>query len=223
MAAAASPADVEAAYYQGVEEFFVSRRGDPLLLSNADWLLIRSWRKEGIPLRVVLRGIADALDGHAHSFSRDRKVGSLRYCAAEVEAARQRWERALALGSEESVDARGLLLALAESLETARGLGGRGTGLAATLAREIRERAPTSTASQALEAWLLEREAELLEALRAEDGAELLARVQAEVETGLQAYRDRMPDRILAQIRGDAVIRRLLEGHGLRRISLFHD
>ena len=27
----------EAAYYQTVEEFFVSRRGEPLL-SNADWL-----------------------------------------------------------------------------------------------------------------------------------------------------------------------------------------
>jgi hypothetical protein len=61
------PADPEAAYYQEIEEFFVSRRGDPLTLSNADWLLIRKWRKEEVPLRIVLRGIADALDGHAHS------------------------------------------------------------------------------------------------------------------------------------------------------------
>jgi hypothetical protein len=88
--------DPEAAYYQSVEEFFVSRRGDPLFLSNADWLLIRKWRQAGTPLRIVLRGIADALDAHAHSFSRDRKVGSLAYCAAEVEVARERWQRALA-------------------------------------------------------------------------------------------------------------------------------
>ena len=45
----------EAAYYREVEEFFVSRRGDPLFLSNADWLLIRRWRRSGLPLRVVLR------------------------------------------------------------------------------------------------------------------------------------------------------------------------
>ena len=76
--------DPEAEYFQTVEEFFVSRRGDPLFLSNADWLLVRRWRRAGLPLRVVLRGIADALDGHAHSFSRETKVGSLQYCAAEV-------------------------------------------------------------------------------------------------------------------------------------------
>lgn len=89
-AAPAAPApDPEAAYYQDVEEFFVSRRGDPLFLSNPDWLLVRKWRIAGLPLRVVLRGIADALDSHAHSWSRERKVGSLAYCAAEVDAAAQ--------------------------------------------------------------------------------------------------------------------------------------
>ena len=84
-----APADTaleEAAYYQSIEEFFVSRRGDPLFLSNADWLLIRKWRRAGLPLRIVMRGITDALDGHAHSWGRKRKVGSLAYCAAEVDA-----------------------------------------------------------------------------------------------------------------------------------------
>jgi hypothetical protein len=82
--------DPEAAYYQAVEEYFVSRRGDPLFLSNADWNLVRRWRLAGLPLRVVLRGIRDALDAHAHGWSRDRKVGSLSYCAREVDAARER-------------------------------------------------------------------------------------------------------------------------------------
>ncbi len=74
---AVAAADPEAGYYQAVEEYFVSRRGDPLFLSNADWNLVRRWRLAGIPLRVVLRGIRDALDGHAHGWSRQRKVGSL--------------------------------------------------------------------------------------------------------------------------------------------------
>src|SRR5207247_3106029 len=89
---AVTVSDPEAAYYQTVEEVFVSRRGDPLFLSNADWLLIRKWRGAGIPLRIVLRGIADALDSHAHSWGRDRKVGSLAYCAAAVDAASGRCE-----------------------------------------------------------------------------------------------------------------------------------
>ena len=39
----------EATYYQSIEEFFVSHRGDPLFLSNADWHLIRKWRQDRLP------------------------------------------------------------------------------------------------------------------------------------------------------------------------------
>jgi hypothetical protein len=223
MAAAATPAAAEATYYQAVEEFFVGRRGDPLMLSNADWLLIREWRRAGIPLRVVLRGIADALDAHAHSFSRDRKVGSLRYCAAEVEAARERWERALALGAGESVDVPGLLGALAGHLEAARGLGPAGAATAARLAAEIRARAAGIGAASGVEAWLAARQGALLAVLRREATAAALARIEAEVDEGLAPYRARMPERVLAQIRADAVARRLLETHGLRRLSLFQE
>jgi len=221
--AAASPAAAEAAYYQAVEEFFVSRRGDPLLLSNADWLLIREWRTAGLPLRIVLRGIADALDAHAHSWSRDRKVGSLRYCAAEVEAAKDRWERALALGADAPVDAAQLLAVLAEELEAARDLGPEGSEMAVRLAGEMRERAGREGPPREVETWLASREAPFLAVLRRETGAEGLARVEAEVDSGLEPYRQRMPERVLSQIRADAVARRLLEAHGLRRLSLFHD
>jgi hypothetical protein len=223
MAGAASPAAAEAAYYQSVEEFFVGRRGDPLMLSNADWLLIREWRRAGIPLRVVLRGIADALDAHAHSFSRARKVGSLRYCAAEVEAARQRWERALATGADDSVDVAGVLESLARALEGARPLGPAGADMATRLAAEMRERAVGSPAAASTEAWLSSQEAGLLVLLQREAGPEAVARVEQDVDAGLSAYRARMPERVLRQIRGDAVARRLLEAHGLQRLSLFHD
>ena len=70
-------ADPEADYYQTVEEYFVSRRGDPLFLSNAEWNIVRQWRLAGLPLRIVLRGIRDALDAHALGWNRERKVKSL--------------------------------------------------------------------------------------------------------------------------------------------------
>ena len=47
-------ADPEAEYYQAVEEYYVSRRGDPLFLSNSEWNLVRSWRLAGLPLREEL-------------------------------------------------------------------------------------------------------------------------------------------------------------------------
>jgi hypothetical protein len=215
------PADPEAAYYQAVEEYFVSRRGDPLFLSNADWHLVRKWRTTGLPLRVVLRGIRDALDAHAHGWSRDRPVRSLAYCTHEVEAARERWERALALGREDGHDALGTLRGFADDLERAEGLGPRGAEAAGRVARELRQRAEGEGLAE-LSVWLGEREGELLEALRADDGATRVAAIEAEVDRSLEPYRERMPARVLDQLRQESLARRLLEAHGIPRLSLFH-
>jgi hypothetical protein len=215
------PADPEAAYYQEVEEFFVSRRGDPLFLSNADWNLVRRWRLAGLPLRVVLRGIRDALDAHAHGWSRDRKVGSLAYCAPEVDVARERWERALALGREDGFDAVSALRGFATDLEGARDLGPEGRAAASALAHEMRDRADGGRLED-VTAWLVEREARLLEAIAAEEGEERRAALEAEVDAGLDRWRARMPVRVVEQLRREQIARRRLEAHGLPRLSLFH-
>jgi hypothetical protein len=219
-ASAVAVPDPEAAYYQSVEEFFVSRRGDPLFLSNADWLLIRKWRQAGTPLRIVLRGIADALDAHAHSFSRDRKVGSLAYCAAEVEAARERWQRALAFDREEGTRVDDALAGFADALQGANGLGAAAAAMAQRLAGELRERAAGRQDPAALESWLAAQEKALVEALAADAAPGTVAATEAAVDAELAPYRERMPARVLAQIRRDSVTRRLLESHGLPRLSL---
>lgn len=225
-------ADPEAAYYQAVEEFFVSRRGDPLMLSNADWLLIRKWRMAGLPLRIVLRGITDALDSHAHSWSRDRKVGSLAYCAAEVDAAAERWQRALSLGEEEGVGAGDALRGFADALDAARPLGPRSAPRARDLATELRARAQEVSSGgpggdvparvKDLEPWLVEREASLRAALEEDMGRAAVEEIAAAVDRDLAAYRDRMPARVLEQVRTESRSRRVLEAHGLPRLSLFH-
>jgi hypothetical protein len=215
-------ADPEASYYQTIEEFFVSRRGDPLFLSNPDWLLIRKWRGAGIPLRIVLRGIADALDAHAHSWGRDRKVGSLAYCAAEVDAACERWQRALALGGEEQRDASEFLAAYADALAVAKGLGNASTPVARETASALTERAATASTGQGLEEWLREKEGGLIQAFRQDMGSAAVAAIEAEVDHDLSPYASRMPARVLAQIRTQSIARRVLEVHGLGRLSLFH-
>ncbi len=214
-------ADPEAAYYQAIEEYFVSCRGDPLFLSNADWHLIRKWRQAATPLRVVLRGIRDALDGHAHSWSRERKVGSLAYCEQEVDVARERWARSLALGEGPGPDAAGALCGFARALDRAQALGPRGRAVAAAIAEELRAK-EVETGLAEVESWLAEREARLLRALRADTEATSLLALEAQVDEALAPYRDRMPPRVLEQIRRDSLARRVLEAHGLPRLSLFH-
>jgi hypothetical protein len=214
-------ADPEAAYYQAVEEYFVSRRGDPLFLSNADWNLVRKWRLAGIPLRVVLRGIRDALDAHAHGWSRDRKVGSLGYCAREVDVARERWERSLTLGRGEGADAASALAAFASQLEQASGLGPRGRAVADAVAQQLRT-GPVPVGLAGLTQWLAARERELLAAIAAEEPAARCDEREREVAAQLEPWRGRMPARVLEQIRVESLARRALEAHGLSRLSLFH-
>jgi hypothetical protein len=76
-------------YFLRVEQHFGRRRGGPLMLSPSDWRLLEGWRAQGIPLRVVLRGINQAFDRFAASGPRPDRINSLRYCAQEVQAA---WE-----------------------------------------------------------------------------------------------------------------------------------
>jgi hypothetical protein len=193
----------------------VSRRGDPLLLSNADWTLIHKWRLAGIPLRVVLRGIGDALDGHAHSWGRARKVGSLAYCAAEVDVARERWERALAAGGEPEADPASRLQELADAFARSP------LPDVAALAAELRDPARAAMAPRELEPWLMEREAALVALLCAQGGTGWAAAIESAVDADLAAYRGRMPDRVLNQVRAEAIARRVTGAHGLPRLTLF--
>jgi hypothetical protein len=85
----------------------------------------------------------------------------------------------------------------------------------------LRQRAKGGRLSE-LTAWLQEREESLLEAIREDLGKERCAEVEAAVERGLRAYRDRMPARVVEQLRRESRARRLLESHGLPRLSLFH-
>ena len=212
--------DSEPAYFQGIEEFFVARRGDPLFLSNADWTLIRKWRAAGVPLRIVLRGIRDALDGHAHSWGRKRKVGSLAYCAAEVEMARERWHRALALGSE-GTSAGEVLRGFAETLDAAP-LGPRGRACVQEAVPLLRAWSAQGEDVRSLEPQLQALEAQLVEALRADLGTAACAALSAEIEADLLPYRARMPEKVLAQVRASSLARRVLESWALPRLSLFH-
>jgi hypothetical protein len=220
--AGAAGAAREAAYFQAVEEFFVSRRGDPLFLSNPDWLLVRRWRRSGLPLRVVLRGIADALDSHQNSWSRSRPVRSLAYCEAEVDRARERWERALAGGGPDTASVRERLLAVAAALAGRGDSGAAADRLVARTAGELRARLEGGLRPAEWEEWLQRTEGELADALRAGLGREDRARVEAEIEDGLAPYASRMPSPVIAVIRREALVRVLFESAGLPRLSLIH-
>ena len=58
--------------------------------SSAEWDLMCTWHDQGIPLRVVLRGMQDCLR------SAPRRPASLMYLGPAVKEAAEHWRKALA-------------------------------------------------------------------------------------------------------------------------------
>ncbi|MCS7079549.1 MAG: hypothetical protein NZ585_05800 [Chloracidobacterium sp.] len=79
-------------YFSEIEAAFAAHRGKPYRLSPLDWALIEGWRKDGVPLPVVLRAIAQTFAARAKAAGRQpkgrpRPVRSLGYCQPAVEEA----------------------------------------------------------------------------------------------------------------------------------------
>jgi hypothetical protein len=138
-----------------------------------------------------------------------------------VEVARDRWQRALALGEEPGAGPHAALSAFAEALEQAP-LDGDARVHSARLAAEIRGWAADPPRLRQVEAMLAERESALLARLRERVSADQLAELERVADAELAPYASRMPAAVLAQIRGDSVARRVLALYGIPRLSLFH-
>src|SRR5437868_14317669 len=80
-------------YFTEIEDAFVRRRGKHLFLSPMDWALMETWKQQGIPLHVVLRGVEKSFDSF-EAKPRKRTVKSLLYCQEEVEAQYAEWVEA---------------------------------------------------------------------------------------------------------------------------------
>jgi hypothetical protein len=80
-------------YFTEIEDTFVRRRGKHLFLSPMDWALMETWKQQGIPLHIVLRGIEKSFDSFV-ARPRKRTVKSLLYCQEEVEAQYAEWSDA---------------------------------------------------------------------------------------------------------------------------------
>jgi len=218
----ASPSDdPDVAYFRDIERAFVERRGDPLFISNADWVFLAGLRRKGVPMRVVLRGIKDAFDAHAHSFSRKQKIRSFKFCEPQITAAVERYRRALQI---EGPSRRGLSAALEQ-------LGSQLT--AGPVAQEVKDACAEAKLSL-LAAATAAREDKALDAdgilariedqlVRAASGglrAEELSEIEKATRDATAAYKSRMPPKVYETLIGESVRRKILQRFGLPRLLL---
>lgn len=72
---------MSADYFMEIESHFAMRRGTPFILNAKDWVLIKAWSDEGIPLPVVIEAIDSVFDKQD---AKNRKVNGLSYCRHAV-------------------------------------------------------------------------------------------------------------------------------------------
>src|SRR5438132_7533846 len=70
-------------YFVEIEGHFAQRRGTPFVLSPKDWMLMKKWREEGVPLPVVIEAIDSVFERNETS-GRRKVISSLSYCRHAV-------------------------------------------------------------------------------------------------------------------------------------------
>ena len=214
-------AEPEVAYFRDIERAFVERRGDPLFISNADWVFLAKLWKKGVPRRVVLRGMTDAFDAHAHSFARKQKIRSLKFCEDQITAAVDRYRRAL---QAEGPGRRGLCSALETLAERVGALPGQ-PEIADAVAEARRSLLAIASACAADRGFaadkaLSELEDGLVAAASRALGAAVLAGLEQASRDATAAYKSRMPPGVYETLIGESVRRKILQRFGLPRFLL---
>jgi hypothetical protein len=229
-------------YFTEIEEHFQRRRGGPLLVSTVDWGLIEIWKDAGIPLEAVLRGIDDAFEKYERRPSKTQKINGLAWCAQAVLSAAEEMKEAAVGSAGETIQkktARGFevsqivafLQRNAKLLSAARlpestGISGR--VLAKETVETLEELAirlgnqETLPRLEDLERRLTVMEEKLFAVLLAATPDEQIFEARSEADRELSPYRRKMPASQIEQLQKQYVHKRLLELHGVPRLSLFY-
>ncbi len=222
-------------YFSDIEEHYQRRRGSILPSSPVDWCLMETWKEAGIPLEAVLRGIDAAFDKWERRAKKTRKVNSLAYCQQAVLAAMEDLQEA-ALGSTRDPSATSIAnedLARyfernAQQMEKTRHPSAEVRTLVDGQAATLKELAAEVAASErpadleGLERRMTVMEEKLFAALWSHASDEELLEARAQAERELAPYRGKMSAAQIEQLLRQYGNKRLLERHGLPRLSLFY-
>lgn len=221
-------------YFTEIEEHFQRRRGSGLLLSTLDWALIETWKDAGLPLEAVLRGIDSTFDRYEQRPHRRRKINSLAYCSQEVLAAAEEMKEAAVGARRESAESGLEGPAVAAYLErnavavAAADVPDSARAAVEEAARSLRDlaaglaQATSRPPLEDVERRLTVMEEKLFAVLLTATSDDDLLAVRAEADREIGPYRHKMSASQIEQLHKQYVHKRLLERHGLPRLSLFY-
>ena len=231
-------------YFTEIEDAFVRRRGKHLFLSPMDWALMETWKQQGIPLHIVLRGVEKSFDSF-ESRPRKRTVKSLLYCQEEIEAQFAEWLEARvgaspnsdAVATTDSDEPHFSFAAVSEHLKRSRIallelLATRPTqddftealmraiALLGEIEADFASGATPDT--RKLEDSLTGLERMLNDSMLAVVNATTLAELKTAVKDQLKPYRSQMEPAVYNQTFNNLLLKRLREQFAVPRLSLFY-
>jgi len=188
-------------YFLEIESHFAMRRGTPFILSAKDWVLMKKWADDGIPLPVVIEAIDTVFEKAAE---RKKVVNSLSYCRHAI---KELWEerKELQIGASTTVPEEG-------SAETLARLAAAVAPISESLADEIRGLEKEQSA-KAIEDRLIEIERKLVSQVPGLDA------MRAEVAEALAGTR--LDDKTRTRTEEAMLLRIVRERFALPRLSLF--
>lgn len=211
-------------YFTEIEEHFQRARGTGLfLLSPLDWALIEAWKNSGVPLEAVLRGIDAAFEKWRARPSRARfqNVNSVAYCAQAVAEEVQSMAAGAPAKRKESAPPFSIGDVKAHIQRNAVAIRSAGHGdLAESLERLNLEELYLDL--EQLEQRLTAIEEKMTARARASASEEALFEARRTLDQELKPYRGKMSAEQLATLERQFLDRKVLEGAGLPRLSLFY-
>src|ERR1700737_3333480 len=194
-----------------IEAHFAMRRGTPFILSAKDWVLMKRWHDESVPLAVIIEAIDSVFEKNETS-GRRKVISSLSYCRHAV---KELWEERRNLyvgGSEqtpENVPA-AMLEQLAQRLESAPS--------AAPFAERVRALGKEKSVPR-IEQRLIELEGEMLESVMA-TSPEDIAEIRREIAKALGSTAA-LDEKTRARTEEANLRRMIRERFDLPRLTLF--
>ena len=204
-------------YFTEIERYYQTRRESFTLLSTLDWVLIETWKDQGVPLEFVLKGMDRAFT------NAKRKISSLAYCANAVAAVAEEQKE---LRTEEPTPPE----FSAEEVQTyldrlAKEVCDLGKTFPEFLERlkligdsiRVQHTSDLRSGETALNAL----EEKLIAIMKIAAEEEVLIEVGREVEASLSPLRSKMTVEQLAMLEQQLLKRKLMERYGAPRLSLF--
>ncbi len=205
-------------YFTEIERYYQSKRESFTLLSTLDWVLIETWKDQGIPLDAVLKGMDRA-------FSRaKRKISSLAYCAKAVaEVVKEQKDMRIGTPDLPEFSADEVTAYLENLADQVRRLREKFPEFEARfdrIAKSIREQGDSDlqTGEQALGAL----EEKLISIIKIAADEDSLIEVAREVERNLTPFRKTMTVEQIAMLDQQLWKRKLMERYSVPRLSLFY-